>query len=120
MPLDPAALAAAQLQAYNARDLDAFCACYAPDVRVLEADGRESLRGMEAFRTRYAALFRGWDEVGAAVDQRIVAAPHAIDDERWWRSRHSTGERSSGRVLVRYTVGPLGIHTVQFFPAESP
>ncbi len=115
---DPAQLAAAQLRAYNAHDLDAFCACYDPEVRVLEADGRESLRGMEAFRARYAALFQGWEEVGAEVDQRIVAPPHAIDDERWWRSRPATGERRSGRVLVRYTVGALGIHTVQFFPVE--
>lgn len=118
MPLDPAALAQAQLLAYNARDLDAFCACYDPEVRVLEADGRESLRGMAAFRERYAALFSGWEELGASVDQRLVAAPHAVDDERWWRAR--AGERREGRVLVRYTVGERGIHTVQFFPAEAP
>lgn len=117
MPADPAPLADAQLRAYNARDIDAFCACYDPDVRVLEADGRESLRGMAAFRQRYAALFSGWDEVGARVERRLVAPPHAVDDERWWRSR--AGEHQAGRVLVRYTVGERGIHTVQFFPEEA-
>ena len=120
MTADPAALAAAQLAAYNAHDLDAFCACYAPDVRVLDATGAETLRGMDAFRARYAALFTGWDDVGATVAARLVAPPHAIDDETWWRARVSTGERQGGRVLVRYTAGPAGIHTVQFFPAEAP
>ena len=60
-------LATDQLAAYNAADLDAFCACYHEDVVVLDDDGSESLRGAEAFRARYAPMFarggfgaRGW------------------------------------------------------------
>ena len=116
--LTPTEVAQAQLDAYNAKDLDAFCACYTADVRVLDATGAETLRGMDAFRARYAALFADWDTVGAAVDARLVAAPHVIDDERWWRATPT--ERRAGRVLVRMSVGPAGIHTVQFFPAEAP
>ena len=108
-----AKLAAAQLVAYNARDLEAFCACYSADVAVLDADGQTTLQGQAAFRERYGGLFGGWDEVGAAVDRRLVLEPHVVDDERWWRRRGD--EATSGRVLVRYTARDGRIAVVQFF-----
>ena len=106
-------LAAAQLAAYNARDTDAFCACFADDVRVLDAEGALSLAGMDAFRQRYHELFTGWEVVGAAVDERLVLEPHVVDAERWWRRRGH--EAAEGRVLVRYTARGGQIATVQFF-----
>ena len=63
-------LATDQLTAYNAADLDAFCACYHEDVVVLDDDGSESLRGAEAFRARYAPMFAR----GGFVGQLILAA----------------------------------------------
>ncbi len=107
-------LAEAQLAAYNARDLDAFCACYHPDVRVLDADGAVTIQGLAAFRERYGALFSECQELGAAVEGRLVAEPHAVDDERWWRTRRGDGRKSSGRVLVRYTAREGRIAVVQF------
>ncbi len=115
MQTTTAELARAQLEAYNAHDVDAFCACYAADVRVLDADGAVTLEGESAFRERYAALFAEWADVGAIVDVRLVAEPHVIDDERWWRIRPSDRERLSGRVLVRYTGRDGRIAVVQFF-----
>jgi hypothetical protein len=106
-------LAAAQLAAYNAKDLDAFCACYSDDVSVLDADGQTTLLGQAAFRARYDGLFGGWQDVGATVDQRLVLEPHVVDDERWWRRRGD--EAASGRVLVRYTARDGKIAVVQFF-----
>ncbi len=108
-------LAEAQLAAYNARDLDAFCACYHPEVRVLDADGGVTIQGLALFRERYGALFGECQELGAAVDARLVAEPHVVDDERWWRTRRSDGQKSTGRVLVRYTVRDGKIAVVQFF-----
>jgi hypothetical protein len=108
-----AELAARQLEAYNARDLDAFCACYADDVRVLDEGGAVSFAGLDEFRRRYEPLFAGWDEVHGEVTQRLVLEPHVIDDERWRRAR--AGERREGRVLVRYTAREGRISTVQFF-----
>lgn len=110
-------LASAQLAAYNARDLDAFCACYSDDVRVLDAEGRVTLEGLAAFRERYAGLFGGWDAIGATVSARLVLEPHAVDDETWWRSR--PGEHHEGRVLVRYTAHAGRIAIVEFLREES-
>ena len=53
-------LAQRQLDAYNLSDLDAFCACYHPDVVVLD-DQKETVRGIEAFRARYVSLFEKWE-----------------------------------------------------------
>ena len=112
-------LAAAQLLAYNAHDIEAFVACYAEDVHVLDAEGQPTLVGREAFRAAYARLFTEWHEVGAAVDQRLVAEPHVIDLERWWRVRPADGQRLEGTVLARYTVKNGLIATVQFFRAGA-
>ena len=107
-------LAERQLAAYNAKDLDAFCACYADDVTVLDAAGEVTLSGATAFRARYAGLFAGWDVVGASVDVRDGVDPEVVDHERWWRSR--AGEEASGRVRVRYVAREGRIAVVQFLP----
>jgi hypothetical protein len=109
-------LAAAQLAAYNAKDLDAFCACYAEDVRVLDADGHPTLEGLTAFRERYAGLFGGWEVIGAIVSERLILEPHVVDAEAWWRSR--PGERQEGRVLVRYTARAGRLALVEFLREE--
>ncbi len=105
-------LAMRQLDAYNAADLDGFCACYHPDVVVFDG-GDESLRGVDAFRERYRGMFETWT-FGASVDERLSCGPHAVDDEAWWRVDPETGERSEGQVLVRYTEREGLIGTVQF------
>ena len=105
-------LAARQLEAYNAADLEAFCACYHEDVVVFDG-GQESLRGLTAFRERYRGMFEAWT-FGASVDQRLSCGPHAVDQETWWRIDPESGERSEGEVLVRYTERDGRIGTVQF------
>ena len=107
-------LARRQLEAYNAADLDTFCACYADDVRVLDADGAELSRGMEAFRARYAPLF-ATRSFGGEVDTRVAVGVHCVDHERWWRTDPATGVRSEGEVLVRYREDGGRIGEVQFF-----
>ena len=39
---------------------------------------------------------------------------HCVDDELWWRIDPESGERSEGRVLVRYHERDGLIGTVQF------
>ena len=97
------ALSRRQLDAYNRADLEGFCACYHPDIEVLDAEGKVSQRGMEAFRARYATMFATFRDVRASVDQRVVLSPHVVERERWSRVHRETGEETSGVVLVRYT-----------------
>jgi len=107
------ALAARQLDAYNAADIDAFCACYHEDVSVLDAGGQETIRGIARFRERYAPMFsRGG--FGAAVPQRLSVGAHCVDLEDYWRIDAQTGQRTEGQVLVRYTLREKTIGTVQF------
>ena len=58
-------LAQQQLDAYNRADLNAFVACYHPEVRILNGK-EESLAGIDDFRTRYQTLFKEW-EFGASI-----------------------------------------------------
>ena len=76
-------LAARQLEAYNARDLEAFCACYHDEVRVLDENGEATMEGLATFRERYGALFEGVTELHAEVDERLVLGRHCIDHERF-------------------------------------
>lgn len=105
-------LAVRQLAAYNAADLDAFCACYHPDVVALDADGVVSFQGIDAFRERYRPMFeRG--NFGASVDSRVHAGAHCVDSERFWRVSVD-GVRTEGALLVRYTERDGTIAVVQF------
>jgi hypothetical protein len=108
------AMSRRQLEAYNAADLDAFCACYHPEVRVLEADGSVRTQGAEAFRARYAGLFADYRDVRAEVDGRLTLGPHVVEHERWTRTHRETGVRSAGEVLVRYTLRDGTIALVEF------
>lgn len=92
-----------QLEAYNRADLDAFCACYAEDVVVLDETGRRVVDGMVDFRARYAELFERCRDVRAELTQRVVHGDHEVDLERWSRVRRDTEEHLEGDVLVRYT-----------------
>jgi len=109
---DIAELAARQLAAYNAADLDAFVACYHEDIRLLDGD-EETLRGRAALRERYCGLFELWS-FGAEVPRRVQLGQHCVDYETWWRVDPDSGERSEGVVLVRYMERDGLIGLVQF------
>ena len=106
-------LAIAQLKAYNAQDLDAFCAAYHDEVRVLDADGKESFAGIKNFREKYRPMFESGG-FGATIDRRVVMAPHCIEREAWFRTDQKTGKKKTGTVLVRYTEKDGKIAVVQF------
>ncbi|MBJ93214.1 MAG: steroid delta-isomerase [Rickettsiales bacterium] len=105
-------LAARQLAAYNAADLDAFVACYHEDVQVMDGE-EQTLRGRQAFRERYRELFEDWS-FGAEVEQRLQLGVHCIDYERWWRIAPDSKQREQGLVMVRYLGRDGLIGLVQF------
>ena len=81
-PLTPEQAAQAQLDAYNAQDVDAFAACYADDVEAFELPGGTSLfRGKDAMRARYARLFATNPRLHCRLTARIVGGAFVIDQE---------------------------------------
>lgn len=54
---DPAAVVQAQLDAYNARDIDGLMLTYAPDARQFALHGALLAEGIDAIRPRYVARF---------------------------------------------------------------
>ena len=105
-------LARRQLVAYNASDLEAFVACYHPEVAVTEG-GEVVCEGRDAMRERYRRLFETF-EFGGEVPQRLDVGDHCVDLEHWWRVDPETGERSEGSILVHYTLRDDLIGAVRF------
>ena len=71
-----------QLDAYNAHDVDAFVACFDPDVVVRDLKtGEVQLRGAAALRESYGRMFERFPEVHAHVTSRTVVGNVAIDHE---------------------------------------
>lgn len=116
-------LAQAQLLAYNAKDLDAFVACYSEDVRVWRlASGaavasvaaqltlEPQLQGRTAFRELYRQGPFAAPQVQAEVTQRIVMGDTVIDHERV----HGRGEGVQ-QVAVVYRCREGLIAEVYFF-----
>jgi uncharacterized protein (TIGR02246 family) len=72
---------AAQVEAYNARDLERFLACYAPDVVVEDGTGQVLMRGHEAMRGMYGQLFAASPELHCDIRQRIRVGAYVVDEE---------------------------------------
>jgi hypothetical protein len=88
----------AQLDAYNARDIDAFVASYTEDVLITDADGQPLMGGHESMREQYGALFDASPDLRAEILGRVQAGPWTVDQERV-----SRGEETR-EVLVAYRV----------------
>ena len=71
----------AQLEAYNARDIDAFIATYADDVKLFELPDRLLSEGTAPMRERYGKLFKD-ERLHATIVNRIVMGGTVVDHER--------------------------------------
>ncbi|MBI3229151.1 MAG: nuclear transport factor 2 family protein [Burkholderiales bacterium] len=87
-------LAQAQLDAYNARDIEGFLACYADDVKIYAYPDTLMCEGKEAMRSRYAGRFSD-PNMYAYVAHRTTMGNTVLDHE-----------------YVRTTV-PLGLAVLQ-------
>lgn len=86
-------LAQAQLDAYNARDLERFLQYFAPDVEIFDqSTGERTLHGREAMRERYGPFFANNPGLHCRLLNRIAEGAFAIDHE------HVTG-LADGREL---------------------
>lgn len=73
-----------QLDAYNAHDLDAFCACFADEVRAWRMPDAASpaLEGKAALRAFYAGQRFAIPSLRAELLARIALGDKVIDHER--------------------------------------
>ena len=76
------AISQAQLDAYNAQDLDAYCGFFTEDVVVANVAGEVTSQGIEAYRARYADAFAKFPKNRADLLNRIVLGSTVIDHER--------------------------------------
>ncbi|SHK67697.1 amidohydrolase family protein [Rhodothermus profundi] len=81
-----------QLNAYNARHLEAFLATYAPDVAVYDFPGTLRMQGLEALRARYGRLFEENPRLHARLLGRLTVGAFVID-------REQVVGRADGRIL---------------------
>ena len=82
IPDSSEALAQRQLNAYNARSVEAFLAPYADDVEVRDLDGKVITKGKEAFRTDYGALFANHPALHCELRGRVSAGSWVVDEEQ--------------------------------------
>ena len=76
-------LAQAQLDAYNAHDIDAFVACYHPDVEIFDLhSGELGMQGRAAMRERYGRMFQDMPDLHAELVNRIAMGNTVVDHER--------------------------------------
>jgi hypothetical protein len=106
----PVELAQAQLDRYNAHDLEGFLALYANDVAVFDYPATPIMQGKAAMRERYARILFDGSPVHAVVTQRIAHGQVVIDHESV--SNHPLSGDSS--VVVIYEVRDGLIATVRF------
>ncbi len=79
---NPEWAAQAQLDAYNARDLEAFLALYDPDVEIRDLPtGKLLMKGRSAMRRRYGALFKNTPKLHCRLVSRMVSGAFVTDSE---------------------------------------
>ena len=71
-----------QLDAYNSRDLERFCACYHPDVKVVRLlSGVTTVTNISELREVYRNLFASNPQLHCELRSRIVLESSVIDEE---------------------------------------
>ena len=75
-------VAQAQLDAYNAQDLDWYCSYFTDDVVVADFNGPVTGEGIDAYRSRYAGAFAQFPQNKAELLGRIAVGDTVIDHER--------------------------------------
>ncbi len=76
----PEAVVGRQLDAYNARDIEAFMACWADDAQIFEHPATLLAEGAAAIRARHAVRFTEPDLFGRLV-ARFAVASMVVDRE---------------------------------------
>ncbi len=115
VPPDPAAVVQRQVDAYNARDIDAFAAFYAQNVEIYRLpQGEVTLQGRDALHEKYKGFFEKTPDLNCHIMKRTVTGNYVVDHE------FVTGiaERPRLRAVAIYQVEDGLIRRVWFLPKE--
>ena len=82
---DPEAVVQRQLEAYNARDIDALLAAYADDAQTFEHPAKLLASGSVQLRDRFMARFQE-PNLHAALVERVVMGHIVVDHEKVTRT----------------------------------
>ncbi|MGC5327529.1 nuclear transport factor 2 family protein [Brevibacillus sp. SYSU BS000544] len=113
--LSPEAVVQDQLDAYNARDIEAFLRTYAEDVQILEhPSGKLIMTGHAELREVYSEIFNSNPEMHCKIVNRTVFGKFVLDLE------HLTGRvnREPFQALAMYEVEGNVITRVWFLKEE--
>lgn len=104
-----------QLDAYNAKDLAAFIACYHADIAIYRMPATEpALKGREALAAFYKTERFTIAALRAEVLQRMVVGNKVIDHEKVYGMTEQPYQ-----VVVVYEVQDSLIINAWFYPAEQ-
>lgn len=78
----PADVVQHQVNAYNARNLEAFAETYHPEVSLFKFPNELLSSGMEKLRADYGALFKDTPKLHVEIKNRMVAGRYVVDEER--------------------------------------
>ena len=81
----PETIVGRQLDAYNARDIDAFMACWADDAEIYQFPLTLLAKGADAIRARHVARFQEADLHGALI-ARMRMGGYVVDREQVTRN----------------------------------
>lgn len=71
-----------QLQAYNARDIEAYCAMFAHDAVLSQLNvDQEPIRGIDSIRARYTERFKN-PQLHCDIKSRMEFGDFVVDHER--------------------------------------
>ena len=103
-------IAQKQLDAYNAQDLDAYCAFFADDVIVADLNGAVSVQGIAAYRAKYEGVFAQFPQNKAELLNRIAVGSTVVDHEKVVRSPGG----DTFEVIAIYTLADGKVARVDF------
>jgi imidazolonepropionase-like amidohydrolase len=116
LPPTPETVVQRQVEAYNARDIEAFLSFYAEDVRIARLPLDEvSYDGREAMRARYSRLFENNPELNCTIVNRTVHGNWIVDQE----FVSGVENRPRIRAVAIYEVRDGLIQNVWFLPGDN-
>lgn len=108
LPSTPEMLVQQQLNAYNARNIEAFLAPYSDSVAIYELSGQLRMKGKDQMRKIYSRMFKRTPELHCQLLNRMINGNTIIDHEK------VTGFDKPNEVFAVYKIEHGKIATVYF------